>query len=67
MYIESIEFKREEKSNWEKGYYIGDTDNSDKSIFLDLNYKPLKNQLWNYRTNLDDWLQVRIPLKGELE
>ncbi|NFH01368.1 hypothetical protein FC831_13955 [Clostridium botulinum] len=73
MYIESIRFKRTIKSEWEKGYYIGDTDNSDKCCFLDINYKPIKRyeqcdlDLWSYETDLEDWLQVRIPIQSELE
>jgi hypothetical protein len=41
MFVESIKFKREENSEWERGYYIGQTDNCDKSVILDSNYKPL--------------------------
>lgn len=38
MYVESIKFQRTKISEWERGYYIGDTDNSKKSVFLDSNY-----------------------------
>lgn len=41
MFVESIEFKRTEESEQEKGYYVGDTDNSLKSIILDKNYNPI--------------------------
>lgn len=42
MFVESIRFKRTKESRWERGYYIGDTDNSRKSTFLDSNYQPIK-------------------------
>lgn len=59
MYIESIKFKREKDSEWEIGYYIGDTDNSDNSTILDSKYKPVLNQLWDYKTDLNNWFQLR--------
>ena len=40
MFVESIEFKRTGK-----GYYVGDTDNSLKSIILDKNYNPITDYL----------------------
>ena len=65
MYIESIVFKREESSEWEKGYYIGDTDNSSRSIIVDKNYNPLTkdekgSSCWDYRTDIDNWLTIRV-------
>ena len=64
-YIESIVFKREESSEWEKGYYIGDTDNSSRSIIVDKNYSPLAkdeggSSCWDYRTDIDNWLTIRV-------
>lgn len=55
MYIQSIEFKREQDSKWENGYYIGKYENCDNSVFLDENYKPildknekLSDKVWDY-------------------
>ena len=64
MFIESIKYQEEERGEWKRGYYIGDTDNSKNSTFLDENYKPLQNnhegfQLWDYHTDTDNWIQFR--------
>lgn len=66
MFVESIEFKREFGSDWEEGYYIGDTDNSKKSTVLDKNYTPLERdsfgclRVWDYRTNTQSRVQLRV-------
>lgn len=64
MFVESIKFKREENSEWERGYYIGQTDNCDKSVILDLNYKPLDKDedgctVWDYCTDTTNWIHIR--------
>lgn len=64
MYVESIIFKRTKESDWEKGYYIGSTENSEHSIILDKNYVPLKKNekgfsCWDCKTNIHDWIQFR--------
>lgn len=64
MYVESIKFKREKDSEWERGYYIGDTDNSEKSVILDKDYKPLDRDMngcsiWDYCTDITNWIQFR--------
>lgn len=64
MYVQSIKYQLEERGEWERGYYIGDTDNSENSTFLDKNYQPLKRDesgcaVWNYRTDTDNWIQFR--------
>lgn len=64
MYVESILFKREKESEWEKGYYVGDTDNSDKSVILDINYVPLRkdedgSSCWDCRINIENRIQFR--------
>lgn len=69
MFVESIKFKRTEKSEWEKGYYVGETDNAKKSIILDKNYIPVtdysheekdKNTyVWDYYTDTVNWIQFR--------
>lgn len=65
MYVESIKIKKTSESEWERGYYIGDTDNSKKSVFLDKDYKPIERdscgilQLWDYHTDTDRWIQFR--------
>lgn len=47
-----------------EGWYIGDTDNSKNSTFLDKNYQPLEKnesgfQLWNYKIDIDKFVQLR--------
>lgn len=63
MFVESIEFKRTKDSEWERGYYVGKTDNSDKSVILDENYQPLEKidgcSVWDYHTDTTNWVQFR--------
>ena len=64
MFVESIKFRRTETSEWEKGYYVGDTDNSAKSVILDKDYKPVTDYennvyVWDYHTDIDKWIQFR--------
>ena len=64
MFVESIKYQEKEHGEWKRGYYIGDMDNSKNSTFLDEKYQPLpKNeegfQVWNYHTDVDNWVQFR--------
>ena len=62
MYIESIKFKREENSDWERGYYIGETDNCENSVILDDKYQPLsKNDCkgWEYITDIENGICIK--------
>jgi hypothetical protein len=64
MFVESIQFKRTKESEWERGYYVGDTDNSNKSVVLDINYIPLHKDeegcnCWDYHTDTENWIQFR--------
>lgn len=65
MFVESIKIKRTKDSKWERGYYIGDTDNSKNSTFLDSNYQPILRdemgvlQIWDYHIDVDNWIQFR--------
>lgn len=43
MFIENCRFKRDKDSEWEKGLYIGETDNCEKSVILDKDYSPVKD------------------------
>jgi hypothetical protein len=70
MYLETIKFKRTKDSDWEQGFYIGRSDNDDKSTILDKNYKPLSTdessyQIWDSHFDLDRNIEVRIPIQGE--
>ena len=72
MYVESIEFRRTKDSDWEKGYYVGSTDNSEHSIILDKYYKPIEedengNYCWDYRTDIENWIQLRCNDAYEIE
>lgn len=54
MYISSIKFKRDEISEWESGFYVGETDNCENSVILDSRYKPVEKDedgcsVWDYR------------------
>lgn len=64
MYLTSIKYQEKEHGKWKRGYYIGDTDNSENSVFLDEKYQPLlKNeegfQVWDYHVDTDNWIQFR--------
>lgn len=65
MFVEGIKIKITKDSEWERGYYIGDTDNSNNSTFLDSNYQPILRdennilKIWDYCTDLDNWIQFR--------
>lgn len=53
MYLSSIQFKRTENSEWEKGFYVGAYENSEKSVILDSNFKPVTPDkdgcsVWDY-------------------
>ena len=58
MFIESIKFKREQNSEWEKGFYVGETDNCENSVILDAKYQPLE-MAWNYETDMTNWIHIR--------
>lgn len=64
MFVESIKFKREYGSEWEDGYYVGETDNCKNSVILDAKYQPLPKDengcsVWDYKSNIDHWIQFR--------
>lgn len=65
MYVENIKFQRTKISEWERGYYIGDIDNSKKSVFLDSNYNVIPRdklgvlQIWDYKVDTENWIQFR--------
>ncbi len=64
MFIESIRFKRNEKSEWERGYYVGETDNCENSVILDSKYQPLEKdeegyRVWDYHTDTINRIQLR--------
>lgn len=58
MFIESIKFKREQNSEWEKGFYVGETDSCENSVILDEKYQPLETA-WNYETDITNWIHIR--------
>lgn len=64
MFVESIRFQREKNGKWERGYYVGETDNCEHSVILDSNYQPLPKdengyEVWNYHTDTTNWIQFR--------
>lgn len=64
MYIESIKFKREKNSEWEKGYYVGETDNCENSVILDKNFRPLQRDengcdVWDYGIDVENRILIR--------
>lgn len=64
MFVESIKFKREKDSEWERGYYIGETDNCENSVILDEKYQPLSKDekgcsVWDYRIDIENWIHIR--------
>ena len=64
MYVESVKFTRTEDSEVEEGFYIGETDNSEKGVFLDKDYNPLPKDedgcsVYRYWANLENHIQIR--------
>ena len=41
MYIESVQFKRTEDSDWETGLYIGETSECENSTILNSEFQPV--------------------------
>lgn len=74
MFVQTVEFKREQSSEWERGFYIGrsDNDGKDKSIYLDNNYQPLPRdekgcQIWNFRHDFNRDIILDIKIQDEQE
>lgn len=64
MFVESIVFKRKEDSKWEKGFYVGETENSENCVILDAKYQPVEkledgSWIWDYKTDVTNWIQIR--------
>ncbi len=64
MFVESIRFKREKDSEWERGYYVGETENCENSTILDERYQPLQKDengcsVWDYKTDITNWIHIR--------
>lgn len=64
MYIQRVIFKRTKDSEWEKGLYVGETYNSEKGVFLDVNYNPLPKEtngcsVWDYQADLEQCFELR--------
>lgn len=70
MYLARVEFKIEEKSKYEKGYFIGKWENTkEEGSFLDLKFQSLprdKNgfQVWDSRLDTDNLLEIRLQSGG---
>lgn len=60
MYIKSIKYKIEENGKLFDGYYVGAGENCDNSTFLDKNYKPVENEIWDYYTNYENRICLSI-------
>lgn len=54
MYIEKIKYQINEHDEWLTGYYVGKAYNSDKSILLDKDYKPIGVDLWDYKGDYEN-------------
>lgn len=66
MYLARVEFKREEKSRYEKGYYIGKRENTkEEGTYLDEKFQALPRdekgfQVWDSRLDIDNLLELRL-------
>lgn len=72
MHVESIEFKRTANSPWERGYYVGNCENSDSSTILDKDYQPLpKNEtgweVYNYKAATVNHVRISFPEVSDIE
>jgi hypothetical protein len=46
----SVQFQREEKSEWEEGIYVGRHDNDgERGQIFDMDCNSVKGPIWNYR------------------
>lgn len=61
MYIRSIKFQREQNSEWEKGYYVGEGENCDDSCILNSNYRPVTGEIWDCVNDYTNNLVIHIP------
>ena len=63
MYIKGIVFKREEDSEWEEGYYVGEYENCENSIILDERFQPAvdsNNMVLDYKPNIRKPLTINF-------
>lgn len=66
MYLARVEFKREENSKFEKGYYIGKWENTkEEGTYLDSKFQALPRdekgyQVWYSRLDMDNLLELRL-------
>lgn len=66
MYLARVEFKREENSKFEKGYYIGKWENTkEEGTYLDSKFQALPRdeegyQVWASWLDMDDLLELRL-------
>ena len=66
MYLARVEFKREENSKFEKGYYIGKWENTkEEGTYLDSKFQALPRdekgyQVWCSRLDMDNLLELRL-------
>lgn len=64
MYIQKVIFKRNRDSKWEKGLYVGETDNSIKGVFLDTEFNPIPKDengcsVWDYKADLEQCFELK--------
>lgn len=67
MYIKRIKYKTEEHGELLTGYYVGAGENCDNSTFLDKNYKPVIDDIWNYYTDYENRICLSIEEKEDFE
>lgn len=67
MYIKRIKYKTEEHGELLNGYYVGAGENCDNSTFLDKNYKPVIDDIWNYYTDYENRICLSIEEKEDFE
>lgn len=67
MYVERIKYQVEEKGAWQVGYYIGKGYNSNYAAFLDNNYKPIEEEIWDYKGDYENRIILSIQEKEDFE
>lgn len=67
MYIERIKYKIEKDGELLTGYYVGQYYNCDNSTFLDENYKPVKDEIWDYCSDYSNRICLSLQEKEDFE
>lgn len=64
MFIQAIKYRIVEKGRWLNGWYIGESENSNKSLLLDENFQSLDCSLiWDWQEDPRNYFKINIPFE----